>query len=256
MIFSGEVPSIAVSRARPWLSVVVPAFNEEQLIGRTLGAIRAGLELNRGALAGYEIIVCDNNSTDRTAELAEGEGAVVVFEPVNQIGRARNSGAKVARGDWLLFVDADSLPPSGLIADTLAAIGSGRCVGGSATVQFDASPLWWRAVWAFKNQLARTIKIAFGAYIFCRRDAFEALGGFSTRLYAIEDAEFVNRLKRYGQERGLGFVVLDRYPILTSARKARQPFGRLLKTTVWIALTPYTGVHEPSRFSVWYDSRR
>lgn len=241
---------------RPWLSVVVPAFNEENLISRTLTVIRSCLEANRDALAGYELILCDNNSSDSTAELARTEGAAVVFEPVNQIGRARNTGAAAAKGDWLLFVDADSLPTSELIADTLAVIGTGRYVGGSAVVQFDESPLWWRAIWAMKNRFVRTANLAFGAYIFCRRDAFEAVGGFSTKLYAVEEVELVNRLKRYGQNHGLEFVVLSDHPILTSARKSRQPFRRLLKTTVWIALTPYTGVHEPSRFTVWYDGRR
>src|SRR6478609_2442449 len=89
------------------VSIVVPAFNEEKLIARTLDAIRAAAEafVRRGW--DTELIVCDNNSTDRTAALARAAGATVVFEPVNQIGRARNKGAEAASGDWLVFVDAD-----------------------------------------------------------------------------------------------------------------------------------------------------
>ena len=89
------------------ISVIVPAFNEEKLIAETLRRIQAA----RSAFASLgwesEIVVCDNNSTDRTAELARAEGATVVFEPVNQIARARNTGASAATGDWFLFVDAD-----------------------------------------------------------------------------------------------------------------------------------------------------
>ena len=75
------------------LSIIIPAFNEERLIGETLSRVQAGMAafLRRGWET--ELIVCDNNSSDRTAELARTAGAKVVFEPINQIARARNSGA-------------------------------------------------------------------------------------------------------------------------------------------------------------------
>ena len=92
------------------ISVIVPAFNEEKLIGETLRKIQAAMPAF--ARAGWEtqLVVCDNNSTDRTAELARAAGALLVFEPINQIARARNRGAAAATGDWLIFVDADSHP--------------------------------------------------------------------------------------------------------------------------------------------------
>src|SRR5688572_32357746 len=88
-----------------------------------------------------ELIVCDNNSTDRTAEIARAAGAQVVFEPVNQISRARNAGAARASGDWLLFVDADSYPDAGLFRNVVEVIRQGRCVAGGATVRVDTSNL-------------------------------------------------------------------------------------------------------------------
>src|SRR5438270_12832271 len=83
------------------ISVVVPAFNEERLLPGSLSSIRAAAE--GFARLGWEseLIVCDNNSNDRTAQIAKRAGAEVVFEPVNQIGRARNTGAARARGDWI-----------------------------------------------------------------------------------------------------------------------------------------------------------
>jgi glycosyltransferase involved in cell wall biosynthesis len=102
------------------LSVVVPAFNEERLIAGTVDHLRAGIELFERRGWSCELIVCDNNSTDRTAEIARAAGARVVFEPVNQIARARNSGARAACGDWLLFVDADSSPSPELFEEVLA----------------------------------------------------------------------------------------------------------------------------------------
>jgi glycosyltransferase involved in cell wall biosynthesis len=80
------------------ISIVVPAFNEEKLIERSLQNIRAAAITFSQVGWEHEIIVCDNNSTDRTAELAQAQGACVVFEPVNQISRARNAGAAAAKG--------------------------------------------------------------------------------------------------------------------------------------------------------------
>src|SRR5580704_4609959 len=116
------------------ISVIVPAFNEEKLVGASLAAIQTAIKsfANRGW--DTELIVCDNNSTDRTAELARAAGATVVFEPVNQIGRARNRGAEAATGDWLIFVDADSHPSRELFADTADAIESGKYLFGGAYV--------------------------------------------------------------------------------------------------------------------------
>ena len=84
------------------LSIVIPAFNEERLIERCLQSISASLAENFTPSFTSEIIVVDNNSTDNTANLARQAGAQVVFEPINQIGRARNAGAAKATGDWLL----------------------------------------------------------------------------------------------------------------------------------------------------------
>src|SRR3979490_2909504 len=116
------------------ISVVVPAFNEERLLPSSLFSIRAAME--GFARLGWEseLIVCDNNSTDRTAEIAKGLGAQVVFERVNQIGRARNTGAARAGGDWIFFVDADSCPSVELFLEAADSIRAGRCLAGGSTV--------------------------------------------------------------------------------------------------------------------------
>ena len=109
------------------VSVVVPAFNEERLLAGSLAAIRDAMRAFDQDGGMSELIVCDNNSTDRTAEIARAAGATVVFEPVNQIARARNRGAAAASGDWLVFVDADSYPSKGLFEDAREV---GGAVGG------------------------------------------------------------------------------------------------------------------------------
>ena len=96
------------------ISVIIPAFNEEKLLPQTLAAVAAAVGAFRERGWEHEVVVCDNNSTDRTAELARAAGATVVFEPINQIGRARDAGARVATGDWFIFIDADSWPSAAL----------------------------------------------------------------------------------------------------------------------------------------------
>src|SRR3954468_6813980 len=92
------------------VSIVVPAYNEEKMLPRSLNAIRQATRAFTEIGWESKIVVCDNNSTDRTAQIAAENGAEVVFEPINQIARARNRGAAGACGEWLIFVDADSFP--------------------------------------------------------------------------------------------------------------------------------------------------
>src|SRR5437879_5925550 len=147
------------------ISIIVPAFNEEKLIAETLRRIQTAAVAFSEAGWESELIVCDNNSTDRTAELAQAAGARVVFEPINQIARARNKGAEAATGDWLLFIDADSHPSPGLFADMAAAIRSGRCLAGGSTVRLDDSRLRARVVARVWNAISRCGKWLAGSFI-------------------------------------------------------------------------------------------
>src|SRR5580765_6728671 len=126
------------------ISIIIPAFNEERLIAGTLASIRVGMdELTRRGVES-ELIVCDNNSTDPTAEIARAAGAKVVFEPINQIARARNSGAAAATGDWLVFVDADSHPSRELFADVADQIAADKCLAGGSTVRLETRSFFGR----------------------------------------------------------------------------------------------------------------
>lgn len=234
------------------LSVVVPAFNEERLIAQTLGCIREALA-GRNA----EIIVCDNNSTDRTAEIARDAGAIVVFEPVNQISRARNAGAARASGDWLVFVDADSSPSRALFDDVFAAIQSGRCLGGGSTVAFASAQLdvrIWVALW---NATSRATGWAAGSFIFCDAAAFRETGGFSETLFAAEEIDFSRRMKALARRKRKRFTILNRAPLLTSDRKVslysrREHFAFLLRFLV----TGGQNLRRRDACTVWYDGRR
>lgn len=117
------------------LSVIIPAFNEEVLIETTIGNIQQSLRDTRIAVPSWEIIVCDNNSTDQTARIASRMGVRLVFEPISQISRARNTGADIARGDWLLFVDADTYPSAELMQEVEGIMASEHYVGCGTTIE-------------------------------------------------------------------------------------------------------------------------
>lgn len=238
------------------ISVVVPAFNEERLLLGTLAALPDAMRVVEERGWSWELIVCDNNSTDRTAALARGFGAKVVFEPVNQISRARNRGAAHASGDWLAFVDADSRLSPELMREAADAIDAG-CLAGGATVDFetrDPAVRFWLLLW---NATSRLMKWAAGSFIFCEADAFCEAGGFSEALYAGEEIELFGRLKRLARREGRRIVILHRHPLRTSDRKARlyswrEHFAFLFKTLS----SGGRSLRRRQDCSVWYDGRR
>ena len=203
------------------LSLIVPAFNEERLLPSSLACIQTASVAFTAAGWATELIVCDNNSTDRTAAIAAAAGARVVFEPINQISRARNAGAAQASGDWLLFIDADSFP----------------------------TREW--------NLLSRTLRWAAGSFIFCEKAAFQEIRGFTEKLYAAEEIDLFRRLKRVARRRGRSIVILRDHPLLTSHRKVHlYTFPEMLRFWLRTALTAGRSLRNPKDSYPWYDGRR
>ena len=239
------------------ISIVIPAFNEERLLPATLRSVQEAALAFEAAGWSSELIVCDNNSTDRTAEIAAAAGARVVHEPINQISRARNTGAAAATGDWLVFVDADSHPSAGLFASVAGAIRRGDVMAGGATVAADDERLVVRATVAGWNLISRTVGWLAGSFIFCERAAFQRVGGFSHALYAGEEIDLSRRLKRLARRERKRIVVLHRHPLLTSARKAHLYDARdALRFYARVILTAGRSLRSREGTFLWYDGRR
>jgi glycosyltransferase involved in cell wall biosynthesis len=238
------------------ISVIIPAFNEERLIGDTLRSINDGLEIIKQRGWETELLVCDNNSSDRTGEIARAAGATVVFEPMNQIARARNRGAQAATGDWLLFVDADSHPSRELLGDVMEQILSGHCLAGGSTMRLDGDSPAARRIGAVWNWISRRWRLMAGSFIFCESAAFRAVGGFSNELFVAEELDLSKKLKRLARKRGKRVVILHKHPLVTSARKMhlyslREHLGFLIRAV----LLPGTMRRREACFP-WYDGRR
>ena len=201
----------------PCYSIIIPAYNEERWLTRTLPHLKKAMETLD---VSGEVIVVDNNSTDDTARVARRHNTRIVFEPVNQISRARNTGAIIAKGRYLIFLDADTYLSPVLLKTALHHLSSGRCCGGGCLVDFDKpiSP-FSRKILDLWNWISATFGFAAGCFIYCLREGFEAIGGFSEKVYASEEIWFSNELRSWGKTRNMAFQMISSHRIITSGRK-------------------------------------
>jgi len=230
------------------VSFIVPAHNEEQLLGRTLNAIAVA---SRALGERTQVIVADDASTDRTAAVAREHDAFVVSVNRRQIAAARNAGASAATGEMLVFVDADTIVDAAVVRAAVEAM-RGGAVGGGSTVRFDGRlPLYGRVLAAVTVPLYRAIRLASPCFLFCTRDAFRATGGWDERLFAAEEIAMSQALRRYGR-----FAIL-RDSVTTSGRKLRTYSAReLLGTLLRLTLSAPASVRTRDGLDVWYGERR
>lgn len=196
-------------------TVVVPARDEEVRIGTCLRSIIT-------AAAPFpddvEIIVVVNRCTDRTEEIARGFGARIVREDAKNLAVIRNAGAHAARGEVVVTLDADSVMSPRMLTEVDRALGSGRYIGGGVPIRAERmSPGIFLTGLVLLLLLSRD-RISGGAF-WCRREDFDAIGGFDPRWSVAEDVDFGRRLKAHGRKQGKRYGTLRRAPIRTSCRK-------------------------------------
>lgn len=251
-------PPIASPRhLLPRLSVVIPAYNESKLIGGCLHSVAEAFELAGVAEADYELIVVDNRSNDDTAARAAALGARVVREPIRQIARARNRGGVASSGHWILFLDADSWPSGALIRDLFVAMDEPEVVGGGSLLRMQDLPLMLRLGVGLWNRISWWLSWAAGSFIYCTREAFEALNGFDQSLFVGEEIDFSRRLKDFARRRRKRLIILRDHPLRTSGRKGELYSQKeILLTGLRILRHPRRFFRDPSLCTLWYDGRR
>jgi glycosyltransferase involved in cell wall biosynthesis len=230
------------------ISFIVPAYNEEALIGQTVEAInRAAQRLAEPC----EVIVTDDASSDQTASIAEAHGARVIKVHLRQIAAARNAGARQAHGQMLIFVDADTLVSEAVVRAAVDAMNRGAAGGGSAVTFEGQIPRYAELMQPLLVRMFRAAGLACGCFLFCTRDAFEAGGGFDEKLFASEEIAMSQALKRQGR-----FVVL-RETVTTSGRKLRMYSGKqVLSIVTRILLGGPKALKNRERLDLWYGGRR
>ena len=230
------------------MSFVIPCWNEEALLGRTLERLFAAA---RQLDVPFEVIVADDGSADRTVEIARGLGAVVVSCGRRQIAATRNAGAKAAHGDMLVFVDADTLVTPEVLQAAVRAV-RGGAIGGGGAVRFDDPvPFYARVLIPILSRLYRATGLAAGCFVFCTREGFEAVGGFDEGLYVSEECALSVALRRRGR-----FVQL-REAVLTSSRKVRTYSAwEMLRTLFRMALRGRRSLRDHRDKEYWYGPRR
>lgn len=232
-------------------SIIVPAYNEEALIVSTIEAIKMAMV---AVPQSGELIVVDNGSTDATSELAKQHGAIVVHEPVQQISRSRNAGAKAALGRYLMFIDADTQLTGGILQEALSHLSGNRFCGGGVLIcvpkELNWQPRFYIHLW---NRLSRMMRWSAGCCFYCRKDALEAVGGFDETVYASEEIGLCRRLKRWGKKHDMGWHIITSQSIVTSMRKLEWYNAyQLMLPLLTIAIFPFA-VRSKRFCYLWYD---
>ncbi|MFH0976279.1 MAG: TIGR04283 family arsenosugar biosynthesis glycosyltransferase [Spirochaetota bacterium] len=196
-----------VHEAKPRIAAIIPACNEEASIVATLGRLKDGTNI--------DCIVVDGGSTDNTAGLAAGQGAVVVLSGA---GRAlqMNKGASMTSAGILLFLHADTFVPSGFDAAIRNALADPAVVAGAFSLEFDSGRAGLKAVAFGANLRSRFLKLPYGDQgLFMWASDFHSAGCFPD-IPIMEDIVFVRAIKKYGR------IVTLPQKVTTSARRYSQ----------------------------------
>jgi len=208
----------------PMISVIIPAHNEEDYLGLTLDAV------NRQSYGHFEVIVVANGCTDRTAAIAAENCHRLVVLSSKCLGVARNLGAKLARGDLLLFLDADTLLEPGALEIIAHKFQRGYGVG-TLKGSPDSDRLAHCAIYWLKNFVHRwSIHSGSSGVIVCWKKHFLATHGFDEALQVRENSDLIYRLKRFGRYRYIGETAV------TTSMRRYQRAGTRNTVCLWFKL--------------------
>ena len=239
------------------ISFVIPAHNEEKLIGQCLASVfkeieRTRREGSRTSLTLFEVVVVDNASTDRTREEAlKFKNVTVVRENLKGLVYARRAGWVATDGDIVANIDADTMLPPGWLQKVmtefekdknLVALTGPYSYYDFNTLQNIIVKVWYFPGWLFNlisQPLGRAVMLQGGNFVL-RRDAWERAGGFDTSIaFYGEDADVARRISKYGK-----VLWTWRLPMYTSARRLKHE-GFL--TTGWHYFANIVATHVTGR---------
>ncbi len=242
---------------KPNISLIIPAYNEEKFLGRTLCSVQNAKKVYKSPSL-IEIIVVNNCSTDDTEKVARSLDARVVVEKERRIASVRNKGAEVAEGEIIGFLDADSYITPNMFNSIDNAMSSNEYIGGGTDIKIDKRSLGIFCTKCITTYPARLLLGVAGGLIFTEKKTFQELGGFDQSLYCAEDSKFILELKKHGKQRGKKFKIITRDYVTSSAR-AFDKFGdwhyfKNLPGILFRMETAFKSKEFSKQF--WYDVKR
>ncbi|MEJ7701899.1 MAG: glycosyltransferase [Pyrinomonadaceae bacterium] len=197
-----------------------------------------------------EIIVVDNESEDKTLQIAKDFGAKVFTETKHNIARVRNTGAKNTSGDVLIFVDADTLVPVELFNKIINVMHDKKCLGGAVAVEYEKFERNWMKFYLFGWKFwGKIFNMKQGATQFCRKSVFFEISGYDESTYMGEDVKFYWQLSKYAAGNNGYLYFIENPKVVTSAR-------RFNKMSVWKTLLlthPFYILLTSRRKKFWKD---
>ena len=180
------------------ISVIVPTLNEEKYLESTLKSIRS-----QDYKGKYELIVADGKSKDKTVQIAKKYADKVIMVEKRGISAGRNAGAKIAKGETLLFVDADTVLWFNVLTEFTKVFKKKGIVGATCPVIPMSSKAADFLLYWIGNQFQKTSTMVnnpqvVGMCCACRRDVFEKIGGFDEKLSTSEDLDLYKRISEFG----------------------------------------------------------
>ena len=239
-------------------SVIIPAHNEEKYIGKCLHSIRSASKYVKSGTV--EIIVVANRCTDKTAAVAEHYNAKVIYNNDKCMSSIRNAGVRMASGEIIVTIDADSIMTKYSLLEIRELLESGNYVGGGTNPKFDRmSPgILFSSLYVALNVIPIAIKnraALSGAMFWCYKKDFETIGGFDESLVSLEDMDFAARLHSLGKRRGQKYRTLKRSYIVTSSRKFDEFGDWYLIKNKKLTKRIFTGRDRKAADQFYYDVR-
>ena len=238
------------------ISIVIPAYNEEKYLPACLASVKQARQRFTNEIGlKTEVIVVDNVSTDKTAEIAQSLGVLVVSEPKRIIACVRNAGIRATTLPIVLTLDADSTIEAAGLVKIWQAMQDDQVIGGSFNVRFNAKKLWVRIIARILQYVVYLAWRIFGGMFFFRRSIALEIGGFPEQHMVAEDAMFAKALRTYAKKNGKKFVLLRSVRILTADRKDNS-LGNLLPTLLQ-SFRSLSGKKVSTKdLSYWYHPKR
>ncbi|MBP1083244.1 MULTISPECIES: glycosyltransferase [Bacillus] len=204
------------TREKVKFSIIIPAHNEEKYIGKCLDSI---LEAAKRCEGKVEIIVVLNRCTDKTEKIAKSYNCITIKNNDKNLSKIRNAGAKIARGEILVTIDADTRMTPKMLDKADKYLSSGRYIGGGVSGTFDRRSL---GITVSFLSLAIPVYLKYGTksvgIFWCYRKDFEAINGFNEKIFMGEDIDFALRLEKLGEKRNKRYGTIH-FGMITSSRK-------------------------------------